>query len=62
MINIHLAAYFGLQESMSALLDKNANVESKPDTTLMNCWERPRGGMWAVGKGHEAVVNLLLDK
>jgi ankyrin repeat protein len=27
-INIHLAAYFGLKESMSALLDKNANVVS----------------------------------
>jgi ankyrin repeat protein len=56
MIGIHLAAYFGLQESMSALLDKNADIESKDDfygrTPLR----------WAAEKGHEAVVKLLLDK
>ena len=55
MIGIHLAAYFGLQESMSALLDKNADIESKD-----------RSGRtplsWAAENGHEAVVKLLLDK
>ncbi|KAN0079531.1 hypothetical protein V8E54_004745 [Elaphomyces granulatus] len=55
MIGIHLAAYFGLQESVSALLDKNADVESTD--------ERGRTPLsWAAEKGHEAVVKLLLDK
>ena len=55
MLCIHLAAYFGLEESISALLDKNANVESRDQegwTPLT----------WAAWKGHEAVVRLLLDK
>jgi hypothetical protein len=46
MIDIHLAAYFVLEESISALLDKNVNIESvddsgQPDTALMGCRERP---------------------
>ena len=55
MIDIHLAAYFGLEESMLTLLHKNANVESKDtsDRTPLS---------WAAENGHEAVVKLLLDK
>ena len=55
MIGIHLAAYFGLQESMSALLDKNADVES------MDRYYRTPLSL-AAENGHEAVVKLLLEK
>ena len=55
MVGIHLAAYFGLQESMSALLDMNANIESKDI-------EHRTPLSWASENGHEAVVKLLLDK
>ena len=52
---IQLAAYFGLRESVSTLLDKNANVESKD-------MEHRTPLSWAAENGHEAVVKLLLDK
>jgi ankyrin repeat protein len=55
MIDIHLAACFGLQKSVSTLLDKNANVDSK-DTK----YRTPLS--LAAENGHEAVVKLLLDK
>jgi ankyrin repeat protein len=55
MRGIQLAAYFGLRESVSTLLDKNANVESKD-------MEHRTPLSWAAENGHEAVVKLLLDK
>ncbi|KAN0079520.1 hypothetical protein V8E54_004734 [Elaphomyces granulatus] len=60
MKGIHLAAYFGLQESMSALLDKNADVESKNCDLSKGICRTPL--LWAAENGHEAVVKLLLDK
>jgi ankyrin repeat protein len=55
MIGIHLAAYFGLEESMSALLHKNTNIESTDgyNRTPLS---------WASSNGHEAVVKLMLGK
>ena len=55
MVGIHLAAYFGLQKSVSTLLDKNANFEPKDinHRTPLSL---------AAENGHEAVVKLLLDK
>jgi ankyrin repeat protein len=55
MIDIHLAAYFVLEESISALLDKNVNVESVDDSGQTSL-------SWAAGNGHEGVAKLLLDK
>lgn len=54
---VHLAAYFGLRRSVTALLNRqdDADLESKGDdgrTPLS----------WAAENGHEAVVKLLLDK
>ncbi|KAH8689310.1 hypothetical protein BGW36DRAFT_70072 [Talaromyces proteolyticus] len=52
---IHLAAYFGLEKSMTALLDRQHDPNSKDyygRTPLL----------WAVEGGHEAIVKLLLEK
>jgi ankyrin repeat protein len=55
MTGLHLTAYFGLGRSMSALLDKNANIETKDESgrTPLSL---------AAGNGHDAVVKLLLGK
>ena len=55
MTGVHLAAYFGLWKSMSALLERphDVNAEDKDGRTPLS---------WAAGNGHEAVVKLLLDK
>jgi Ankyrin repeats (3 copies)/Ankyrin repeats (many copies) len=55
MTGAHLAAYFGLVQSMSALLDKGVEVESKDKSHRTPL-------SWAAENGHEAVVKLLLDK
>jgi len=55
MIGVHLAAYFGLREAMTALL-KNGNDLDVKDTT----GRTPL--LWAAKKGHEAMVRLLLEK
>jgi ankyrin repeat protein len=55
MSGVHLAAYFGLVTSMSALLERLHDINSKDkdgQTPLL----------WATENGHEAVVRLLLDK
>ncbi|KAN0069147.1 hypothetical protein V8E54_012776, partial [Elaphomyces granulatus] len=54
MTGAHLAAYFGLGKTMSALLEKlqDVNQEDKDGRTPLS---------WAAGNGHDAVVKLLLD-
>ena len=51
MIGIHLAAYFGLQESMSALLDKKADIEFEHYFYGQTPLSR------AAGNGHEAPLS-----
>lgn len=55
MRGAHLAAYFGLLKSMSVLLERRHDVDS-----------RDRFGRtplsYAAGNGHEAIVKLLLDR
>jgi hypothetical protein len=55
MTGIHLAAYFGLWKSMSALLERLHGVdpEDKGGRTPLS---------WAAGNGHEVAVKLLLDR
>ncbi|KAL7791860.1 ankyrin repeat-containing domain protein [Trichoderma ceciliae] len=52
---LHLAAYFGLEESVSALLNKTKNINPRiqDGNTPLH---------WAAENGHESVVKLLLDK
>jgi hypothetical protein len=55
MKGVHLAAYFGLVEMMTDLLESHHAPESKDrfnDRTPLS---------WATGNGHKAVVELLLD-
>ena len=50
-----LAAYFGLEDTISILVEKGGNV----DTTCMT----GQGALhWAVRRGSEAVIQLLLEK
>jgi hypothetical protein len=55
MTGMHLAAYFGLEESVAALLKRQHYPDSKytDGRTPLS---------WAAEKGHEAVVKLLLEK
>ncbi|KLJ13093.1 hypothetical protein EMPG_11959 [Blastomyces silverae] len=56
MTGMHLAAYFGLEKCISALLEGNANIEAR---------DRPGGQTplsLAARKGHVQIVKLLLDK
>ncbi|RVD89722.1 uncharacterized protein DFL_000717 [Arthrobotrys flagrans] len=52
---VHLAAYAGVYESMTGMLDRSADLEAKDK------WGRTPL-MWAVRNGHEAVVRLLVDR
>ncbi|KAK3935766.1 hypothetical protein QBC46DRAFT_461901 [Diplogelasinospora grovesii] len=51
---LHLAAYFGLEQAVTALLQKSfkADLKDKDDLTPLS---------YAAGTGYEAVVKLLLD-
>ena len=49
---VHLAAYFGLRDTMTALLKNKYEPDSKDSDG-----QTPLS--WAAGKGHEAVVKLL---
>jgi hypothetical protein len=55
MTGIHLAAYFGLRETMITLFRNEHDPDAKDarDRTPLS---------WAAENGHEAVVKLLLDK
>ncbi|OJD10171.1 hypothetical protein ACJ73_09911 [Blastomyces percursus] len=55
MTGLHLAAYFGLEKSTSALLKRNADMESKD-------WHSQTPLSWAAANGHERVVKLLLER
>ncbi|GAM42216.1 hypothetical protein TCE0_043f15975 [Talaromyces pinophilus] len=55
MTGMHLAAYFGLSKSTSALL------EISPDADAKDYFGRTPLS-WAAENGHEAVIKLLLDK
>ena len=55
MTGIHLAAYFGLKNTLELLLDTG-----KVDADLKDGYGRTPL-WWAAGNGHEAVVKLLLD-
>ena len=55
MSGIHVAAYYGLRESIFVLL-KNGN-----DTNLRDTWNRTPL-MWATENGHESVIQLLVEK
>ena len=55
MTGVHLAAYFGLKEAMTALLKSGYDLDPKDSYTRTPL-------QWAVIKGHEAVVKLLLEK
>ncbi|KAF3319318.1 hypothetical protein TWF173_003762 [Orbilia oligospora] len=55
MKGVHLAAYFGLWKSMTAMIGKGAGLEAKD-----YMGRTPLG--WAVLEGHEAIVKLLVDK
>ena len=55
MTGIHLAAYFGLSETMTALLSNGYDPDVK-DTNSRTPLS------WAAGNGHEAVAKLLLDE
>lgn len=54
MVGTHLAAFFGLEWALSALLANGLNPESKDshDRTPLS---------WAAERGHEGVVRLLLE-
>jgi ankyrin repeat protein len=54
MTGPHLAAYFGLEKAMKALLKKGAKVDSND-----NIGRSPLS--YAAGEGHEAVVRLLIE-
>lgn len=53
MTGLHLAAYLGVTEAISALLERGAHIDSKDkyDRTPLS---------YAVEEGHEAIVKLLL--
>jgi len=53
MKGVHLAAYFGLRDTMRALLRENCDLESKD-------FDRRTPLLWAARNGHEVVVKLLL--
>ena len=55
MTGVHLAAYFGLKEVLTALLENGHDLDSKD-----SYGQTPLS--WAAGNGHDAVVKLLLDK
>jgi ankyrin repeat protein len=55
MTGAHLAAFFGLEKSMTVLLSRQHDPNSKD----INNWT-PLS--WAAHKGHEAVVKLLVDE
>ncbi|KLJ13510.1 hypothetical protein EMPG_11549 [Blastomyces silverae] len=54
MTGLHLAAYFGLEKSTSALLERNASTESKDLFSLTPL-------ALAAMNGHELVLNLLIE-
>ncbi|KAI9770975.1 MAG: hypothetical protein M1840_002679 [Geoglossum simile] len=54
MTGVHLAAYFGLREEMTALLKNRYDPDSKDGGGRTPLW-------CAAAHGHEAVVKLLLD-
>lgn len=51
---LHLAAYFGLSEVVSGLLDEQVVLDPR------DCFDRTPL-FWAAGNGHESVVKLLLE-
>jgi hypothetical protein len=54
MTRLHLAAYFGVQETVNTLLDGHSmDLKDSYGRTPLS---------WAAEKGHEAVVKLLLEK
>jgi hypothetical protein len=55
MTGVHLAAYFGLREEMTALLENGHDLNSKDSTGRTPL-------SYAAKYGHEAVVKLLLEK
>ena len=55
MTGLHLVAYFGLTEAMTALLKNEYDLDSKD-----NNGRTPLS--WAAEKGHETVVKQLLEK
>lgn len=55
MTGLHLAAYFGLRESVAALIEKQPNFDSKDNSGRTAL-------QWAAVSGCEAVVELLLEK
>jgi ankyrin repeat protein len=55
MIGVHLAAYFGLQEEMTALLENGHDLNSKDSSGWTPL-------SYAAEKGQGAVVKLLLEK
>ncbi|PGH09587.1 hypothetical protein GX51_00693, partial [Blastomyces parvus] len=57
MTGIHLAAYFGLEKCMSALLERTANIEANND-----CQSTETPLSLAAENGHEQIVKLLLEK
>ena len=54
MIGVHVAAYFGLEKTLTSLLENGYDIDI-PDT---HNWT-PLS--WAVEQGHKAVVRLLLE-
>ena len=55
MTGTHRAAYFGLRKSMSALLERQHDINLRD-------WNGRTPLSWAARNGHEAVVELLLNK
>ncbi|OCK78779.1 purine and uridine phosphorylase, partial [Lepidopterella palustris CBS 459.81] len=55
MTGVHLAAYFGLRDTVMALFKKRHDPDVKDTDGRTPLW-------WAARNGHEAVVKLLLEK
>ena len=55
MSGIHVAAYYGLRESIFVLLNNGHNIN------LRDTWNRTPL-MWATENGHESVIQLLVEK
>jgi ankyrin repeat protein len=55
MIGVHLAAYFGLEDAMIAILKNGHDPDIKDTYGRTPLW-------WAAANGHESVAQLLLAK